>query len=66
MIFGRFTERAQVVILEAENESEKFKHGYVGTEHVLLGILKEDGYSAKLLKKYGVDSEKIRTMIKDI
>ncbi|WP_297429415.1 ATP-dependent Clp protease ATP-binding subunit [Clostridium sp.] len=63
MEYNKLTERAQVVILEAENESEKFKHGYVGTEHMLLGILKEDGYSAKLLKKYGVDSEKIRTMI---
>ena len=63
MEYNKLTERAQVVILEAENESEKFKHGYVGTEHVLLGILKEDGYSAKLLKKYGVDSENIKTMI---
>lgn len=63
MEYNKLTERAQVVILEAENESEKFKHGYVGTEHVLLGILKEDGYSAKLLKKYGVDSENIKAMI---
>jgi len=63
MEYNKLTERAQVVILEAENESEKFKHGYVGTEHVLLGILKEDGYSANLLKKYGVDSESIKTMI---
>ena len=63
MEYNKLTERAQVVILEAENESEKFKHGYVGTEHVLLGILKEDGYSAKLLKNHGVDSENIRTMI---
>lgn len=63
MEYNKLTERAQVVILEAENESEKFKHGYVGTEHILLGILKEEGYSAELLKKYGVDSENIRTMI---
>lgn len=63
MEYNKLTERAQAVILEAENESEKFKHGYVGTEHMLLGILKEDGYSAKLLKKHGIDSEKIRTMI---
>ena len=63
MEYNKLTERAQVVILEAENESEKFKHGYVGTEHMLLGILKEDGYSAKLLKKHGVDSENITTMI---
>lgn len=63
MEYGKLTERAQVVILEAENESEKFKHGYVGTEHVLLGILKEDGYSAKLLGKYGVYTETIREML---
>ena len=63
MEYNKLTERAQVVILEAENESEKFKHGYVGTEHILLGILKEDGYSAKLLKKHGVTSENITTMI---
>ncbi|BCZ44073.1 ATP-dependent Clp protease ATP-binding subunit ClpC [Clostridium gelidum] len=63
MEYNKLTERAQVVILEAENESEKFKHGYVGTEHMLLGILKEDGYSAELLKKHGVASENIITMI---
>lgn len=63
MEYSKLTERAQAVILEAESESEKFKHGYVGTEHMLLGILKEDGHSAKLLKKYGIDSQKIRTMI---
>lgn len=63
MEYNKLTERAQVVILEAENESEKFKHGYVGTEHVLLGILKEDGYAARLLKKHGVDSENIKAMI---
>ena len=44
MIFGRFTERAQVVLVEAQQESQNFKHGYIGTEHVLLGILKENGY----------------------
>lgn len=63
MEYNKLTERAQVVILEAENESERFKHGYVGTEHILLGILKEDGYSARLLKKNGVVSENITTMI---
>ncbi|AGX41224.1 ATP-dependent Clp protease ATP-binding subunit [Clostridium saccharobutylicum] len=63
MEYNKLTERAQMVILEAENESEKFKHGYVGTEHVLLGILKEEGYSAKLLKKYGIDIENIRDMV---
>ena len=49
MIFGRFTERAQVVLVEAQQESQNFKHGYIGTEHVLLGILKENGYAGQLL-----------------
>ena len=48
MIFGRFTERAQVVLVEAQHESQNFKHGYIGTEHVLLGILKENGRSNRL------------------
>ena len=64
MEYNKLTERAQVVILEAENESEKFKHGYVGTEHMLLGLLKEDGYSAGLLKKYGIEIDNIREMLK--
>lgn len=64
MEYSKLTERAQVVILEAENESEKFKHGYVGTEHMLLGLLKEDGYSAGLLKKYGIEIDNIREMLK--
>lgn len=63
MEYSKLTERAQMVILEAENESEKFKHGYIGTEHVLLGILKEDGYSAKLLEKYKINTESIKDMI---
>lgn len=63
MEYNKLTERAQMVILEAENESEKFKHGYVGTEHVLLGILKEEGYSAKLLEEYGITVENVRDMV---
>ncbi|WP_244834326.1 ATP-dependent Clp protease ATP-binding subunit [Clostridium sp. BJN0001] len=60
---SRLTERARDVILKAEEESEAFKHGYVGTEHILIGILREKGYSAKLLNKYGVTIENIREMI---
>lgn len=63
MEYSKLTERAQVVILEAEGESEIFKHGYVGTEHILLGILKESGYSSAILKKYGIYLESIREML---
>lgn len=63
MEYSKLTERAQMVILEAENESEKFKHGYIGTEHILLGILREDGYSAKLLNNNKIYTESINKMI---
>ena len=63
MEYNKLTERSQMIILEAENESEKFKHGYVGTEHILLGILKEEGYSAEILNKYGVKLDKVREMV---
>ncbi len=60
---SKLTDRAQIVFLEAEKESENFKHGYVGTEHVLLGIIKENGYSSELLNKYGIYLENVRRMI---
>ena len=65
MIFGRFTERAQVVLVEAQQESQNFKHGYIGTEHVLLGILKENGYAGQLLAGKGITIEKVRKMTED-
>ena len=65
MIFGRFTERAQVVLVEAQQESQNFKHGYIGTEHVLLGILKENGYAGQLLAGKGITSEKVKKMTED-
>ncbi|GAA0079318.1 ATP-dependent Clp protease ATP-binding subunit [Clostridium sp. CTA-5] len=64
MEYNRFTQRAQSVILEAQSESQDFKHGYVGTEHILLGLLKEDGYQAKLLGEYGISVDIIRDMIR--
>ena len=65
MIFGRFTERAQVVLVEAQQESQNFKHGYIGTEHVLLGILKENGYAGQLLAGKGITIDKVRKMTED-
>ena len=65
MIFGRFTERAQVVLVEAQQESQNFKHGYIGTEHVLLGILKENGYAGQLLASKGITIDKVRKMTED-
>lgn len=65
MIFGRFTERAQVVLVEAQQESQNFRHGYIGTEHVLLGIIRENGYSSQMLSARGITLEKVKKMTED-
>ncbi|GAB6168933.1 ATP-dependent Clp protease ATP-binding subunit [Clostridium carnis] len=65
MIFGRFTERAQVVLVEAQKESQYFKHGYIGTEHILLGILRENGYAGQILYANGVTIEKVKKIIEE-
>jgi ATP-dependent Clp protease ATP-binding subunit ClpC len=65
MPYGKFTERAQVVIIEAQKESQNFKHGYIGTEHILLGILKEGGDAKELLIKYGINTKLVLNLIED-
>ena len=63
MIFGRFNDRAQKIILRAQSESRRFKHGYIGTEHVLLGILIEDYKLREALKRHGVEEVSVRNLI---
>ncbi|MGO1468574.1 MAG: ATP-dependent Clp protease ATP-binding subunit [Tissierella sp.] len=60
-MFGRFTERAQKAILLAQEEAKKMKHNYVGTEHLLLGLIAEaNGVAAVSLKEVGVNIENAR------
>ena len=55
-MFKRFTERARKVIILAREEAEHYRHEYLGTEHVLLGVLKDGGGIAiAVLQKLGVD-----------
>jgi ATP-dependent Clp protease ATP-binding subunit ClpC len=63
-MFGRFTERAQKALYLAQEEARSFYHNYVGTEHILLGLLKEDeGIAARVLKKLGVTYETTREKV---
>ena len=63
-MFGRFTEKAQKAILLAQEEAKNLRHNYVGTEHILLGLLAEtDGIAAKALNNMGVDLEGARNEI---
>ena len=64
MMFNKFTERAQKVLIYAQEEAEGLKHGYVGTEHILLGILKEqDGVCKKLLNDMRIISEGVKKLV---
>ncbi|MCM8781801.1 MAG: ATP-dependent Clp protease ATP-binding subunit [Candidatus Omnitrophica bacterium] len=66
-MFNRFTERARKVILLAKEEAKRFNHDYIGTEHILLGLIREgEGVAAAVLENLGLDSEKIRLEIEKL
>jgi len=59
-VFERFTDRARKVMALANQEVQRFNHEYIGTEHILLGLIKEgSGTGAAVLKNLGVDIEKM-------
>jgi ATP-dependent Clp protease ATP-binding subunit ClpC len=66
-MFDRFTDRAKKVMNLARQEAQRFNHEYLGTEHVLLGLVQEgSGVAANVLKQMGVDLTKIRTEVENI
>ncbi|MGI6705922.1 MAG: ATP-dependent Clp protease ATP-binding subunit [Clostridia bacterium] len=65
--FGRFTEGAQRALVYAQEEARSLGHNYVGTEHLLLGLLRvEEGAAAKVLKGLGVDTERVRAKVVEL
>src|ERR1019366_3169232 len=59
--FERFTERAKKVLTLAQEEAERSHHSYIGTEHLLLGLLREgEGIAAHVLEDLGANLEKVR------
>ena len=61
MFYDRFTDRARKVIAYARQEAQRFNHDYLGTEHILLGLIKEgSGVAANVLRNLDVDIKKIR------
>ncbi len=66
-MFGRFTERAQRVFLLAQEEARRLRHPAVGTEHLLLGLLREgEGIAARALQSLGLDLSKVREEVERI
>jgi len=65
--FDKFTERARRVLTLAQEEAQRFNHNYIGTEHLLLGLVREgDGVAAKVLNNLGVELTKVRSAVEFI
>ena len=63
-MFERFTERARQVVVLAQDEARTLKHNEIGTEHILLGLLREeDGLAARVLESLGVTLEEVRAQV---
>ena len=66
-MFNRFTERARKVIVYAKEEARRFNHDYIGTEHLLLGLIREgEGVAAAVLQKLGLDLDTIRLEVEKL
>ncbi|MCM8794149.1 MAG: NDP-hexose 4-ketoreductase, partial [Candidatus Omnitrophica bacterium] len=66
-MFNRFTERARKVVLLAKEEARRFNHDYIGTEHILLGLIREgEGVAAAVLQNLGLSLESIRLEVEKI
>jgi len=65
--FEKFTERARKVLTLAQEEAQRFNHNYIGTEHILLGLVREgEGVAAKVLANLGVELTKVRSAVEFI
>ena len=66
-MFERFTDRTRRVVVLAQEEARMLNHGYIGTEHILLGLIREgDGYAARTLESLGISLDAVRQQVEEI
>ena len=66
-MFERFTDRARRVVVLAQEEARMLNHNYIGTEHILLGLIHEgEGVAAKALEALGISLEAVRSQVEEI
>ena len=66
-MFERFTDRARRVVVLAQEEARLLNHNYIGTEHILLGLIHEgEGVAAKALESLGISLEAVREQVEEI
>jgi ATP-dependent Clp protease ATP-binding subunit ClpC len=65
--FDKFTERARKVFSLAQEEAQRFQHNYIGTEHLLLGLVREEeGVAARVLHKLDIELQDVRDSVESI
>jgi ATP-dependent Clp protease ATP-binding subunit ClpA len=62
-MFERFTEQARQVVVFAQEEARTLRHNYIGTEHLLLGLLREGGAAARVLDQFDVTLEEVQAQV---
>jgi ATP-dependent Clp protease ATP-binding subunit ClpA len=65
-MFERFTDRARRVVVLAQEEARMLNHNYIGTEHILLGLIHEGGVAAKALESLGISLDAVRQQVEEI
>jgi hypothetical protein len=66
-MFERFTDRARRVVVLAQHEARRLNHGYIGTEHLLLGLIHEgEGVAARALESLGISLEAVRHQVEEV
>jgi ATP-dependent Clp protease ATP-binding subunit ClpC len=66
-MFERFTDHARRVVVMAQDQARRLDHGYIGTEHILLGLIGEgSGVAAKALESPGISLESVLQQVKEI
>ena len=66
-MFERFTDRARRVVVLAQEEARMLNHNYIGTEHILLGLIHEgEGVAAKALESLGISLDAVREQVQEI
>ena len=67
-MFERFTDRARLVVVRAQEEARRLDHDYVGTEHLLLGLIHESvgGMAARALESLGIGLETVRQRVEEV
>jgi len=65
-VFDRFTERARNVVSVAQEEARGLGHNYIGTEHLLLGLLRGEGVANRVLHDFGFEVDAVRAQVEEI